>query len=238
MEQTMPVRVLLVDDDALSRDVLEVLLQAEGYEVETTESGDEALLLLQAMGSPPDVVLTDMQMPGTTGSELARRMRELCGPGTVLVAMSASAPQEEEAREFDRFLLKPFSMEMLAAAIAGGATRAADGAAAVVSLDEAVYGKLAATMGSSQLEKLYTLCLDDAERRITAMRKAAMQGDDASYRREAHAIKGGCGMVGAVKLQSIATSMETRGLCDDHVASLDEFMLAAERLRDILIARK
>jgi len=45
-------------------------------------------------------------------------------------------------------------------------------------------------------------------------------------------------MVGAIELQSLATSMEERGLCDDHIASLDEFMLACERLRRILVAHK
>jgi HPt (histidine-containing phosphotransfer) domain-containing protein len=69
------------------------------------------------------------------------------------------------------------------------------------------------------------------------MRQSASEGDDDSYRKEAHAIKGGCGMVGALELQRLATSMEERGLGDaNHVASLDEFMLACERVRRILIA--
>jgi HPt (histidine-containing phosphotransfer) domain-containing protein len=70
------------------------------------------------------------------------------------------------------------------------------------------------------------------------MRQAASSGDDAAYRKEAHAIKGGCGMVGAVELQRLATSMEERGLCDDDVATLDEFMVSLERLRRILVACK
>ena len=44
----MPVRVLVVDDDDLSREVLALLLQGAGYAVETAESGDAALLHLQA----------------------------------------------------------------------------------------------------------------------------------------------------------------------------------------------
>jgi HPt (histidine-containing phosphotransfer) domain-containing protein len=70
------------------------------------------------------------------------------------------------------------------------------------------------------------------------MRQAAFDGDDAAYKREAHAIKGGCGMVGALELQTLATSMERRGLSDDHVASLKEFMVACKRLRGMLIARE
>jgi HPt (histidine-containing phosphotransfer) domain-containing protein len=68
------------------------------------------------------------------------------------------------------------------------------------------------------------------------MRRAAAEGDDAAFKREAHAIKGGCGMVGALELQKLATSMEQRGLRDDDVATLDEFLVACERLRRMLIA--
>ena len=45
-------------------------------------------------------------------------------------------------------------------------------------------------------------------------------------------------MVGALELQTLATSMEKRGLSDDHVASLKEFLLACERLRRMLVARE
>ena len=70
------------------------------------------------------------------------------------------------------------------------------------------------------------------------MQRAASKGDDAAYKREAHAIKGGCGMVGALELQTLATSTERRGLSDDHVASLNEFVLACERLRGMLVAHE
>src|SRR6202012_889314 len=101
-----------------------------------------------------------------------------------------------------------------------------------VVLNEAVYEKLARSMRPERLEQLYALCLEDAEKRVMEMRRAATDGDDAGYRREAHAIKGGCGMVGADELQKLATSMETRGLDDtNYVASLDEFTLACNRLR-------
>jgi CheY-like chemotaxis protein len=233
----MPVQVLVVDDDDLSREVLALLLQNEGYAVETADSGDAALLHLKA-AHLPDVVLTDLQMPGITGNELALRLRNICGPATLLVAMSATAPDKGFDREFDGFLLKPFTMAMFTAAIADTPPNVAkepNGAAATV-LDEVVYSKLAGSLRPSQLKQLYALCLADAEARLATMRQAAFGNDDAAYKREAHAIKGGCGMVGALELQTLATSMEERGLSDDHVASLKEFLVACERLRGMLIA--
>ena len=78
----MPVRILVVDDDELSREVFSLLLQGAGYTVETAESGDAAMAHLQTSSSLPEVILTDLQMPGTTGDELARKLRDLCGPAT------------------------------------------------------------------------------------------------------------------------------------------------------------
>jgi CheY-like chemotaxis protein len=236
----MPVRVLVVDDDDLSREVLALLLDGAGYAVEAVDSGDSALLHLQTARLLPEVILTDLQMPGTSGNELARQLRDLCGPAAMLLAMSASEPDDGSDLEFDGFLLKPFSMETLAETIAGTTRDSAgksDGANIAV-LDDAVYGKLAGSMRPSQLEQLYTLSLTDAKARLASMQLAASNGDDDLYKREAHAIKGGCGMVGALELQTLATSMEKRGLSDDHVASLKEFIVACERLRGMLVARE
>src|SRR5260370_41516245 len=172
----MPVQVLVVDDDSLSREVLALLLDGAGYSVETADSGDAALLHLQTVHLMPQVVLTDLQMPGTTGDELALRMRGLCGPATMLLAMSATAPDDGAAgREFDGFLLKPFTMETFTAAIAGktvGAAKDPNGTATTV-LDEVVYTKLAGSMRPPQLKQLYTLCLADAECRPATRRQAA-----------------------------------------------------------------
>jgi CheY-like chemotaxis protein len=230
----------VVDDDDLSREVFALLLDNAGYAVDTAESGDAALQHLQTARPLPEVVLADLQMPGTTGKELARRVRSLCSPATTILAMSASEPEGEAAQEFDGLLLKPFTIEEFAAAIAGANPTIAQKSDSrdAVALDETVYRKLAGSMRPPQLEKLYQLSLTDAEARLTSMRQAASNGDDAAYKREAHAIKGGCGMVGALELQTLATSMERRGLSDDHVASLKEFMVACERLRGMLIARE
>ncbi len=236
----MPVRVLVVDDDAVSREVFALLLDGAGYAVETAESGDAALAHLQTARPLPDVVLTDLQMPGTSGGELARQLRKLCGASTKLLVMSASVPEGGVERQFDGFLKKPFTVEIFAAAFSGvvpGAANSSNDKTTIV-LDESVYRKLAGSMQSPKLEQLYAMSLADAVGRIESMKRAAAEGDDAAFRREAHAIKGGCGMVGALELQTIATSLELHGLGDDHVASLEEFLVACERLRRMLIARE
>lgn len=241
--ETGPLRILVVDDDALSRDVLALLLDHAGYIVSTADSGDAAVRHISSMTGPlPQVVLADIQMPGTTGSALARALRDCCGPHMTLLAMSGSRPAEDMTRDFDGLLLKPFAMEELAAAIAASGSHAKTASEAshrnLTLLDEVTYEKLAASMRAERLQQLYTLCLTDVEERITRMRQLASNNDDASFRKEAHAIKGGSGMVGAVELQTLAGVLEDKGIQANHVASLDELMISCDRLRRILMARK
>lgn len=235
----MPVSVLVIDDDALSREVLTLLLDAAGYIAEEADSGEAAISQLQSANSIPQVILTDLQMPGIAGDELARRLRSLCGPATTLLAMSATSPENGSVQNFDSFLLKPFSMDAFTTALAGTHPQATTHSRKTDTpvLDESTYSKLVASMRPRKLEQLYTLCLTDVDSRLAKMQLAASNVDDKTFRAEAHAIKGSCGMVGAIELQTLATSMEKRGLSDDHVASLKEFPLAVRRLRRMLIAR-
>ena len=118
--QSKPMRVLVIDDDLMSRDLLAVLLQAEGYEVECAESGEDAITQIHHSATAPSLVLVDAQMPGLTGARLAGELRRVCPPETLLLAMSGSRPPEQTIAKFDGFLLKPFKMEQIAAALEAG----------------------------------------------------------------------------------------------------------------------
>lgn len=237
--ESTPLRVLVVDDDALSREVLALLLEHAGYIVSTADSGDTAIRRLGSTPTPPPhVVLADIQMPGTTGSALAHALRD-CSGRSLLLAMSGSHPGDDLIREFDGLLLKPFTMEELAAAIAAAGNRFEAAHSEIhqgrIPLDESIYEKLAASMRAERLQQLYALFLADTEERITRMRQLASNHDDALFRKEAHAIKGSAGMVGAIELQTLAAQLEEDGLRSNHVASLDEWMAGCDRLRRILI---
>jgi CheY-like chemotaxis protein/HPt (histidine-containing phosphotransfer) domain-containing protein len=267
------VRVLVVDDDAMSRDLLNVLLTGQGYQVECADSGDAALALLGDHRPAPEIVLADVQMPGTSGSQLADALRGQCGPATLLLAMSGSGPPGEVVSCFDGFVMKPFTMQDLAAVIAASTPLAASAPAAASksemdrqfdshpqealppgagaehrtdrtpALDERIYNQLADAMPARQLHQMYAMCMKDARDRIATMRGLAAQHDHAQFIRQAHAVKGGCGMLGATELYGMAARLETSGLDAaglggaQGVNPLDELAAACDRLERILGAR-
>jgi HPt (histidine-containing phosphotransfer) domain-containing protein len=156
-----------------------------------------------------------------------------------LLAMSASRPADDLTEAFDAFLIKPFTMSQLADALDSTSTAATESTPDnTATLDESIYQRMATSMTASQLHQLYEFCIADAQARIALMRLAADSRDDATFRKEAHTIKGGCGMVGALELQRLAAEAEASGLSPaNHVASLHEMLSACDRLRRILVAR-
>jgi CheY-like chemotaxis protein len=258
--QPIPDRVLIVDDDAMSRDLLALLLDAEGYAVETAVSGDAAIALLSNDFPAPGIVLTDIQMPGTSGRALAERLRKLCGPETLLLAMSGSAPTAEAIGHFNAFLLKPFTMEQFSVAVSSYVTQSGESEPAKIqpdaALNETIYSKLTLTMQPDQLHQLYTLCLNDARKRILGLRQAATDGDSPEFVHQAHAIKGSAGMLGATEIYHLASNLESNALATpnldlpnvgdadsvlpksaEKVNPLYELSLACDRLERILLAR-
>jgi DNA-binding NarL/FixJ family response regulator len=82
-ESAAPLRVLVVDDSELFRTGLQALLASEALEVAVAGSGDAALELLPTFA--PDVVVMDMDMPGLSGSDATRRIREVAPDASVMV---------------------------------------------------------------------------------------------------------------------------------------------------------
>jgi len=113
-ESSPPVRVLIVEDEYVSRHALGTLLSRCGYRVELAESAEDALALLHRR-IRPDVVLLDVDLPGMNGMELLARLRAtmpdvtpvlLTGADrdTVWPATSRGVPYLRKPIDFDHFL--------------------------------------------------------------------------------------------------------------------------------------
>jgi two-component system response regulator MprA len=122
-------RVLVVDDDAPVRRMLERSLAAEGFEVEAAADGGAALVAAER--SAPDLVVLDVAMPGLDGLAVCRRLRAKGLPGAILMLTARDAVPDRVAgleAGADDYLVKPFAMEELVARLHALARRGRDGA--------------------------------------------------------------------------------------------------------------
>ncbi len=117
-----PPRALVADDDDDIRELVSAALRADGFEVIEARDGTELLKLLEVWadpggeGRPPDIVLTDVRMPGVSGIEALARLRggkwEI--PVVLMTAFgNAELRQEAENLGCDAIFDKPFDIDEL-----------------------------------------------------------------------------------------------------------------------------
>ena len=117
------VTVLLVDDSQDGREMLATGLRGYGARVEAVDSADAALRMLKDERLAPDVIVSDIGMPGVDGYELIRRVRESATRGRDLpaIAVTAYANPEDRIRAltagFQLHVSKPVDTAAVAAAI-------------------------------------------------------------------------------------------------------------------------
>ena len=110
MMQPVPV-ILVVEDEPATREMLQELLEEEGYAVETAVAGAAGLARLEAGGI--DLVLLDLQLPDMHGLELCRQVRARQGAVSPPIIMLTSLESEQErhagfAAGADDYVVKPF----------------------------------------------------------------------------------------------------------------------------------
>jgi len=110
-------RILIVDDDAMAREILKRILEHAGYEVMTAGSGPEALRKLHE--GIPHLVVVDLMMPEMDGFELCRRIKShLDVPIMILSAVAAIESKVEGLQMYaEDYIVKPFEKEELVARV-------------------------------------------------------------------------------------------------------------------------
>jgi two-component system response regulator AtoC len=111
-------KILVIDDEVLVRDFLAETLRRKKYEVLTAENGAKGLAILEE--NPVDLVITDMKMPGMTGMEVLKNVKQLY-PSMMVIVVTAFGSIENavEAMKLGAFnyLIKPFSPDTIEAVI-------------------------------------------------------------------------------------------------------------------------
>jgi two-component system KDP operon response regulator KdpE len=120
----MPGRILVIDDESQITRVLRAALAAQGYDVRTANDPDEGLRLFRDW--PPDLVITDLMMPGKSGVEVCRLIRSRSTTPVLVLSVREHERSKVEALDAgaDDYVTKPFSIQELLARVRAHLRRA------------------------------------------------------------------------------------------------------------------
>jgi two-component system, cell cycle response regulator len=117
-------KILIAEDDAVSRRILEVHLVKWGYEVIVTRNGDEAWRVLES-ADPPRIAILDWMMPGMDGVDVCRRVRSgVTEPYIYLILLTALGGEKDLVTGMevgaDDYIVKPFKADELRVRLRAG----------------------------------------------------------------------------------------------------------------------
>ncbi|MDK9720296.1 MAG: PAS domain S-box protein [Rhodospirillales bacterium] len=233
-----PLTILVAEDNAINRQVIQGILQARGHSVHLVEDGFQALTAVE-MGQF-DVVLMDGWMPVMDGIEAARKIRGLADPakaGIAIVAMTANVSEADVqtylAAGMDDALGKPVELDRLDLAlskvacrlgrnlplniVAGNEVEARPAPEPVMPpvLNDGILGELLSILGPERLDEGSAPLPDHWRERAGQLVKAAQISDWASVARLAHDLKGTSGCFGLSGLSAYAHDIESMSKADD-----------------------
>ena len=112
---TMPARVLVADDDLWILRMISTVLERRGHSVTLTSDGEEALAA--AIAQPPDLLITDINMPRMDGWKLITALRERGLSQLPIIVLSEMSDQDSRAKGFklgvEDYIAKPFRFDEL-----------------------------------------------------------------------------------------------------------------------------
>jgi DNA-binding response OmpR family regulator len=119
-------KILIAEDDPVSRRILDLRLKAWGHEVVIAKDGAEAWAALQG-NDAPHLAILDWMMPGMDGVEVCRRVRQTQStPPTYIILLTGKSSKEDVVKGLEAgandYIIKPFNLQELRARIQVGAT--------------------------------------------------------------------------------------------------------------------
>jgi CheY-like chemotaxis protein/HPt (histidine-containing phosphotransfer) domain-containing protein/anti-sigma regulatory factor (Ser/Thr protein kinase) len=210
--------ILVVEDVALNREVAEGLLQRDGHQVWLVEDAEQALA--QCAARAFDLILLDVHLPGMSGVELCKQIRNHHGPNqqTRIFALTASV-QPALVRGYldagmDGILAKPLKLDNLRQVLAGQAT-----AAELEPGDDAVDWPLLQThrtlLGEQKVQGLLAVLRDSILQHRDALSEAIEADDYTEVAQLAHRLAGSSDSLGFRALASVLRSLEAAALLND-----------------------
>ena len=235
-------RLLVVEDNQLNRQVAQELLMGEGAEVCLAEGGQEGVDTVIGTSGLFDAVLMDIQMPGIDGLEATRLIRQdLRFVDLPIIAMTANASPADRAvclsAGMSDHIGKPIDLEKLVAALLHWSGRVVpenptlnQSSGAVTENSEAVLRRFGGNL--KLLRRMLSNFEPEMHKQLQLLNSHATQGDVKAVLAQLHMLKGSAGTMGAQQLAEKAAEAEQKiqGLTS---ASASEF-LARRGWRDEL----
>jgi len=142
----MPGRILIIDDEPQITRVLRAALAAQGYDVRTANDPEEGLRVFKEW--QPDLVVTDLMMPGISGVEVCRAIRERGATPVLVLSVREHERAKVEALDAgaDDYVTKPFGIQELLARVRAHLRRAPERATAAIEAGDFVVDAAAHTV--------------------------------------------------------------------------------------------
>ncbi len=217
-----PLRVLVVDDNAVNQQVVSGLLERAGHDVATADSGPAAIAAVSgAKDRPFDVVLMDVQMPEMDGLTATRQIRALPSPKKTVPVIALTARASNSSREeclavgMNGFVSKPVRLQPLLDAIIAAVDEPAIRSGSVASdppvadalLDAGQVAELTTALSPESWDRIVVSFGKSADEEIDHIMHAIESGE--SHTRAAHTLKGLAWNTGALALGNLAKQLET-----------------------------
>lgn len=123
--ETIPLHLLVAEDDPSTRNILVRTLEKFGYRVSSAADGQEALEILKSEDDAPELAILDWMMPDIDGLDICRYLQRRKHPFVFVVLLTARCQDEDIIAGLNagahEFLTKPFNIHVLAARVAAGA---------------------------------------------------------------------------------------------------------------------
>ncbi|RQH08995.1 hybrid sensor histidine kinase/response regulator [Paraburkholderia dinghuensis] len=229
---TRGLKVLVAEDNAANRMLLTEQLTTLGCEVSAAPNGRQALELLD--DDDWDVLLTDLNMPGMSGYQLAEAVRKR-KPALRIIAVTAHATKEEhqrcEAAGMDQVMTKPVSLQQLNDVMESIAAAKGVKLTSFTSADEATF------RGGAIPKPLWDVFLKSTSDALSAMDAAQAAGDVAGTLAQIHSMRGALSVFGQASLAADCARLEAEIKRDMSAPLPDELNVLKRALQDLLNAQ-
>jgi PAS domain S-box-containing protein len=243
LAERLPLRILVVEDNAVNQQLVLLMLQKVGYRADVAANGVEGLEALERQ--PYDAVLMDVEMPEMDGLEASRRIHRRWPRERRphIIAVTANAMQGERElciqAGMDDYIAKPIHFDELTAALSRAPQRS--GAPPPPSaVDDAVIGRLASSLGEQgrgSVAALIETFLGHVPDQIATLSTASARGEADAVRRGAHTLKSNAASFGALRLTELCRELEAvakAGALDGATDLLDRIATELGRVTDEL----